>query len=152
MKKILLLVVVSIISACSSSGQSTYYWHKDGYGADQFGKDQEYCMTDADFFPYNTKASWIGPNTLNLQPKFTSDYGIWSYYEPYKGAQPVYVNYSRGDYTVREKGYKNCMEELGYTQKYKRYENREIGTLKCNTVNCERDDYKDGIYKEYQPR
>jgi len=155
MKKINLIIAVllsGMTCACGSDGQTTYYWEKDGYGAEQFGIDHENCMHKADYFPFNTHSRWFGPDTDNLHPKFRSDDGIWAYYEPFKGAQPVYVNYSMGDSTVWEGKYRSCMHDLGYREKYAPYQNMPVGTLHCNSANCERNDFENGIYREYQPR
>jgi len=150
---IIAVLLIGMTCGCGGQvGQKTYYWEQDGYGAEQFGVDHEGCMRYADWFPFNTNANWFGPTVSPRHPTYTADSGIWAYYEPFKGAQPVYVNYSMGDYTVRDRKYRKCMHELGYREKYAPYKNRPVGTLRCNTINCERNDFEDGTYRPYQPR
>ncbi|OPZ77346.1 MAG: hypothetical protein BWY78_01049 [Alphaproteobacteria bacterium ADurb.Bin438] len=148
MKKILIISLIALVSSCSSS-KTTYYWEKNGAGPDQFGRDHDYCMDKADYFPYNSEKSWFGPETQNIRPNFSGNKGTWASYVPFKGAQPIYVNYDLKDNTVVSSYYSKCMKDLGYVQKQKPYTGREIGTLNCNSVNCDRSDYENGIYKSY---
>ena len=120
MKKIFCLFL--LLSGCSlvDSGQKTFYWQRPNTGVGWFAKDHNECMREADWFPLQWPGwpwDWGDQGPLNLRFDNNSGNGVWAQFIPYPGAQPVYVNYAYGDWSVDYDDYQDCMEKRHYTQR-----------------------------------
>ena len=120
MKKILCLFL--LLSGCVfvDEGQKTFYWQRPNTGINWFVKDHNECMKEADWFPFRWPGwpwDWGEQAPLNLRFDNDSGNGVWAQFIPYPGAQPVYVNYVSGDWSVDYGDYQDCMEDRHYTQR-----------------------------------
>ena len=129
MKKLFCLFL--LLSGCSlvDEGQKTFYWQRPNTGINWFAKDHNECMKEADWFPLQWPGwpwDWGEPGPLNLRFDNESGKGVWAQFVPYPGAQPVYVNYAYGDWSVDYDDYQDCMESRHYTQRMSPRVNYEV--------------------------
>lgn len=129
MKNILLTAVcVTLLSGCTffkeGDGQLIYHWEKYNTGIEKFSRDHSYCMRIAE--PWATKylpdfgtifhnLFYTEERKIEARADWLSEKGIWASYVPYRGAEPVVVNYRREDEGVSPRQYRNCMLDKKYT-------------------------------------
>ena len=117
MKKIVFCFLFCL-SACSSGGQSVFFWYRPDIGPVYFAREHSECLAEADWWPWTTPA-WPPGSTKLPELRFDndSDHGIWANFIPYPGAQPVYVNSLAADWSMSVSSYRKCMEKRGYIQR-----------------------------------
>ncbi|MBO7332232.1 MAG: hypothetical protein J6U64_01030 [Alphaproteobacteria bacterium] len=117
MKKIVFCFLFCL-SACSSGGQSVFFWYRPDTGPVYFAREHSECLAEADWWPWTTPA-WPPGSTKLPELRFDndSDHGIWANFIPYPGAQPVYVNSLAADWSMSVSSYRKCMEKRGYIQR-----------------------------------
>ena len=130
----LIIVFVALLAACGGDGKSTYYWQKNATGASQFSRDHNDCMEDADAWPFTMPRLPNYPESLNLRLRHRDNSGVWAYYVPRQGVQPVYVNYAAGDWSIDSSDYARCMRRRGYGAAREPYVGREIGIVDCDAL------------------
>ena len=116
------------LSACGG-GQKVFYWERPNTGAVWFARDHNYCIGEADFWPFEWPGlpwGWGAPPELNLRFDNDSDHGVWAQFVPMPGAQPLYVNTPVGDWSVSYDQYEACMEERDYVQRKPATQNRQV--------------------------
>lgn len=125
----LLLAGVMGITACSSGGQKVFYWERPNTGAVWFVRDHNYCLGQADYWPFEWPGlpwGWGAEKELELRFDNESDSGIWAQFQPMPGAQPVYVNSVAGDWSMSYSDYQSCMEARDYVQRKPATQNRQV--------------------------
>lgn len=116
-----------LLSGCG--GQTVFYWERPNTGATWFAKDHTECLRKADFWPYYWPGwpwGWQKEPDPNLRFDNDAANGIWASYVPYPGAQPLYVNSLRGDWSMSPSWYRRCMEDRGYYQTQPPEQNRQV--------------------------
>lgn len=133
MKRIFLMLVMgvclSILSACDSGGQKVFYWERPNTGAIWFARDHNYCLKQADYWPFRWPGmpwGWGKDPDLELRFDNDSESGIWAQFQPMPGAQPVYVNSVAGDWSMSYDDYEECMEARDYVQRKPATQNRQV--------------------------
>lgn len=118
-----------LLTACGN-GQHLFYWERPETGAMWFARDHAECLEKSDFWPYTWPGSPVnwgsGYNKYNLRFDNNARNGIWAEFLPYPGAQPVYVNSLKGDWSMSPSIYEKCMEDRGYIQVAPASVNRQV--------------------------
>ncbi|GHU02873.1 hypothetical protein FACS1894186_8180 [Alphaproteobacteria bacterium] len=126
------MVALLALAGCGGSGKSTYYWRNDGTGSSRFAADHASCMADADKWPFTMPRVPTQPEVLNLRLRQRDNAGVWAQYSPHAGAQPLYVNYAAGDWSVNASNYNVCMRKRGYAASRHPYVGKEVGVADCD--------------------
>ena len=133
MKKILMMIMLGIsllgLSACGGDGQKVFYWERPNTGAIWFARDHNYCLRQADYWPFRWPGmpwGWGKEPDLDLRFDNDSENGIWAQFRPMPGAQPVYVNSVAGDWSMSYDDYEECMEARDYVQRKPATQNRQV--------------------------
>ena len=133
MKKICLIALTILgilgLSACGGDGQKVYYWERPNTGAVWFARDHNYCLSQADYWPWRWPGmpwGWGKDPDLELRFDNDSESGIWAQFRPMPGAQPVYVNSVAGDWSMSYDDYEECMENRDYIQRKPATQNRQV--------------------------
>ena len=133
MKKILMAIILGFslttLSACGGDGQKVFYWERPNTGAIWFGRDHNYCLNEADYWPFRWPGMpWGWGKEPDLEVRFDndSDSGIWAQFQPMPGAQPLYVNSVAGDWSMSYDDYEACMEARDYVQRKPATQNRQV--------------------------
>ncbi|MCL2673410.1 MAG: hypothetical protein FWF01_03395 [Alphaproteobacteria bacterium] len=126
------MLLALFLGGCGTgTGQTTYYWYRPDTGVQWFSQDHANCMRESDNWPV-TKPRLPGtPEKLNLRLKYKSDRGVWAYYVPKIGAQPVYINYKHGAWSVSPAAYSRCMRRLGYRHVAPPHKSMYVGIMDC---------------------
>ncbi len=117
------------LTACGGDGQKVFYWERPNTGAVWFARDHNYCLQQADYWPFEWPGlpwGWGTPPDLELRFDNESDHGIWAQFVPMPGAQPVYVNSVAGDWSMSYDDYEACMEARDYVQRKPATQNRQV--------------------------
>lgn len=117
------------LSACGGDGQKVFYWERPNTGAVWFARDHNYCLDQADYWPFTWPGmpwGWGTPPELELRFDNESEHGIWAQFVPMPGAQPVYVNSVAGDWSMSYGLYEDCMEARNYVQRKPATQNRQV--------------------------
>ena len=129
---LLLGICLATLTACGS-GQKVYYWEKPDTGAVWFARDHNQCLRAADWWPYYFPGytitppwGWGTPPEHKLRFDNNASHGIWAEFTPFPGAQPVYVNSLKGDWSMSYSTYERCMEDREYRQRKPATQNREV--------------------------
>lgn len=135
MKKVYMLLsclTLLALTACGG-GQTMFYWERPNTGAQWFVRDHNQCLRASDWWPYYMPGwTWSGPWGWGTPPdydlRFDNDAsnGIWAEFTPFPGAQPVYVNSLRGDWSMSPSTYEKCMEAREYRQYKPKTKGREV--------------------------
>ena len=127
MKKIWVLLLICTLAGCGGKGQSIFYWYRENTGPAWFARDHRQCLDKADYWPWSLPAWPIGTEKP-LDMRFDNDAsnGIWANFQPYPGAQPVYVNSVAADWSMSVTSYRRCMENRGYIQREPRIVHRQV--------------------------
>ena len=133
MKKLgmIIMVVAGLLglTACSDGGQKVFYWERPNTGAIWFVRDHNYCLKQADYWPFRWPGmpwTWGREPDLELRFDNDADSGIWAQFRPMPGAQPVYVNSVEGDWSMSYDEYEECMEARDYVQRKPPTQNRQV--------------------------
>jgi len=133
MKKIVMMIMLGVsllgLSACGGDGQKVFYWERPNTGAIWFVRDHNYCLRQADYWPFRWPGMpwrWGGEPDLNLRFDNDAENGIWAQFRPMPGAQPVYVNSVEGDWSMSYDDYEECMEARDYVQRKPATQNRQV--------------------------
>lgn len=133
MKKILMSIMLGVslmtLSACGGGGQKVFYWERPNTGAVWFVRDHNYCLNEADYWPFRWPGmpwGWGKEPDLELRFDNDSDSGIWAQFQPMPGAQPLYVNSVAGDWSMSYDDYESCMEARDYVQRKPATQNRQV--------------------------
>ena len=133
MKKTLTAFILGIsllaLSACGGGGQKVFYWERPNTGAIWFVRDHNYCLNEADYWPFRWPGmpwGWGKEPDLELRFDNDSDSGIWAQFQPMPGAQPLYVNSVAGDWSMSYDDYEACMEARDYVQSKPATQNRQV--------------------------
>ena len=128
-KMIALCIGLLFLSACDSGGQKVFYWERPNTGAIWFVRDHNYCLSQADYWPFRWPGmpwQWGREPDLDLRFDNEADSGIWAQFRPMPGAQPVYVNSAVGDWSMSYDEYEACMEARDYVQRKPATQNRQL--------------------------
>lgn len=128
------------LSACGTTdGVDVYHWRPvSNIGPNQFVRDHNYCIRDADAWPLDTSpgdlVDYFSPGPHDPRHRLDSDeHRVWASFVPYPGAQVIYVNDVNSSSYVDGEDYASCMESFGYVQalppenRYNLIEDRRIG-------------------------
>ena len=133
MKKIIMAIMLGAcltgLSACGGDGQKVFYWERPNTGAIWFVRDHNYCLNEADYWPFRWPGmpwGWGKEPDLELRFDNDSESGIWAQFRPMPGAQPVYVNSVAGDWSMSYDDYEACMEARDYVQRKPATQNRQV--------------------------
>jgi len=133
MKKIVIMMMLGLgllgLSACGGEGQKVFYWERPNTGAIWFVRDHNYCLKQADYWPFRWPGmpwTWGREPDLELRFDNEADSGIWAQFRPMPGAQPVYVNSVEGDWSMSYDEYEECMEARDYVQRKPPTQNRQL--------------------------
>ena len=133
MKKLVMVIMLGIsllgLSACGGDGQKVFYWERPNTGAVWFVRDHNYCLRQADYWPFRWPGmpwGWGKEPDLDLRFDNEADSGIWAQFQPMPGAQPVYVNSVAGDWSMSYDDYEECMESRDYVQRKPATQNRQV--------------------------
>ena len=133
MKKIVIMMMLGLgllgLSACGGEGQKVFYWERPNTGAIWFVRDHNYCLKQADYWPFRWPGMpWTWGREPDLEIRFDNeaDSGICAQFRPKPGAQPVYVNSVEGDWSMSYDEYEECMEARDYVQRKPPTQNRQL--------------------------
>ncbi len=124
LKKVCVIALAGAsVSACSSQA-TVYHWQsRNDVGPNRFVVDHNYCMREADTWPFETSfhdiVDYISPGPHD--PKHRIDPRedrVWASFIPYPGAQAIYVNDVNSSNMIDGGEYVSCMESRGYVQAY----------------------------------
>lgn len=126
-KRYLLIVCAAMMLSACSGGQTTFHWQRENTGPQWFARDHSQCLAGADWWPW-TMPSWPPATEPLPELRFDNDAenGIWATFQPYPGAQRVYVNSLTDDWSMSSWSYSRCMEKRGYEQIQPSTKNRQV--------------------------
>lgn len=129
---------VMMLVGCSD-GQKTFYWYRPETGVNYFAKDHAACLYESDSWVYEVPNWGIPPRpeTYDLRLRSEAEDGIWAFYVPLPGSQPLYVNSrTQGQWSMDPGEYASCMRNKGYEDMYKPIESTKIGVKYCSMKGC----------------
>lgn len=122
MKKVIITILISLLSACYSGpkGQVVFHWDRYNTGGIKFSRDHSECMRKAEAFKFwPSFKSWFytEEQRYDIVVKWHKEHGVWASFVPYPGAMPILVNSVRDDTDVSPSKYQRCMMEKGYVER-----------------------------------